>query len=154
MIDITESQRQAKSRFWQKFEKNPLLGNAEALSGPQICQLAGNVNTYRWLQEREELWNWFFDKDYAASVLNSGLEIAVRTLIQICNSPISREVPATAQVKAAETLMKFGGMGVDKRETSKSKDSQIDNMDVAELEAFVAAGGKALKVAPRAKKTS
>jgi hypothetical protein len=146
MIEPTEKQRQAKARFWQKFEKNPLLGNPEALSGPQICQLAGNINIYKHLREKEELWNWFFDKDYAVSVLHSGLEIAVRALIETCVSPVSRENPAAARIKAAETLLKYGGMDPKHQSAAKFKDDQLDNMDQDQLEKLIQAGSKDLKV--------
>ena len=154
MIRPTARQRQAKARFWQRYEKNPILGNPEGLSGPEIARLSGHVSLYKDLKNDEELWNWFFDKDYAAAVLNSGLEIAVTSLIEICEQPVSREFPSSTKVKAAETLMKYGGMAPSKDEKGKFRDEEIANMDQKELEKYVSENVKSLKAVSDGKKSS
>jgi hypothetical protein len=153
MIDPTERQRQAKARFWQRFEKNPLLGNAEALSEGQMIQLAGDQNVLKWAKQSEEMWNWFFDKDYAKSVLKSGLEIAVRALITTCQEPVSKENPQSARIKAAETLLKFGGMEPDKAGKGEKTKNPLDSMSPEELEEFVRTKTKGLQAVNSGKKS-
>lgn len=146
-MNITPRQRSAKARFWQRFDSNPTLGVPEALSGPQIERLAGHQRLYHHLKESEELYNWFFDRDYAVTTIKSGVETAVETLVQMCTDPVDKvDNPAMARLKAAETLIKYG-LGSEISQKPRFKDAQIDKMTPQELEDFVAEGTKGLKLA-------
>lgn len=149
MIHPTEKQRTAKAKFWQAFDRNPLLGKPEALSGPQICKMSGSQTIYKWIKESEEFYNWFFDKDYARTVLKSGLEIAASTLIEICQSPTSRETPAATRVKAAESLLKLGGIS----EKTAGDSNSVDSLSEEDLEKLISTTEKNLKVVNNGKKT-
>lgn len=148
-MNITPKLRASKARFWQRFDANPTLGTPEALSGPQIDRLAGYQQLYTALSGDEELYNWFFDKEYAHTVIKSGVETAVETLVTMCVSPVDKvENPAMARLKAAETLIKYGLNDLNPR-NSKVYDSRIEKMSREELEAFVKEGTRGLKLAKK-----
>lgn len=152
-LDPTERQRTAKAQFWQRYEKNPILGDAEKLSGPEISRLSGHQTIYSQLKEDPDMWSWFFDKDYATTVLKSGLELAVQSLIEVCTAPLSKQITASTKVRAAEILMKFGGLAPEKGEKDQYRDEEIANMGPDELERYVEDNVAKLKTAKNVKKS-
>lgn len=147
----TKAQRLAKSKFWQRAANNPLVPD---LDNPRIFdveRLCGNKSVRTWFDD-SEFKDWFLDQDSNKSLIASGCELAIEKLIYILElegpdqvGP-KMETTSAAQVKAAENMLRLGGFEPPKSVAKERfMDADVENMDAAQLETYIANNTPKLK---------
>lgn len=134
----TKPQRKFKARAYQQ---NPKVDFSK-LTPLEVQTLTGNRSVKTWMTDEKTGWefrDWFYNKNYAKQLLESGAEIAVQELIGILENPDMGprgEVTAAAKVNAAKTLLDYAGYAPAKI-NEKYLDQAIQDMDESQLEEFV-----------------
>ena len=141
----------AKSKFWQRATNNPLI---QDLDNPRIFdvkRISGTDKVEAWFKD-PEFKEWFLDQDSNKALIDAGCEAAIHKLMYIIDleGPLEvgpkMETTSAAQVKACENMLRLGGFEPPKvAAKERFLDVDIENMDAAKLDTYIANQTQKLK---------
>jgi hypothetical protein len=138
-------QRQAKSRFWARYDST-LLGEPETLSLADIARVVKDNRLDKWWSEAG-FKEWFLNRDEAKERLDYIWNLGLDSIEAIFMNPESND---NAKVNAFKQISSLAG-----KEPSKNTeftDADIQRMDKEKLKAYIER--QAPKFLPPAKETS
>lgn len=143
----TRQQRIAKAKFWQRIKNNQALLPDE-MDDHELARVAGSLELQIALK-KVEFREWFLDVQINQAMLEVGVDVAIKRLIDICEMTgadlVGKEAEAKTsdQVRAAEILLRYAGYGPSAAKAETVKD--ISNMSSHELDNFIDSKVRKLK---------
>lgn len=137
LMEPSESQLLAKSRFWRKMAENPLF-DADKVTAAKVEQLTGSSQIKKWWGD-PMFRDWFLDKDFVYHGLQMLAEKGIKALYEILDDPkTSAKEKGLAAIKALE----LAGYKPAARREVKWADKGIGDMDANQLREFIAKNTK------------
>jgi hypothetical protein len=114
----------------------------------ELARVAGSLELQLALK-KAEFREWFLDVQINQAMLEVGVDVAIKRLIDICEMTgadlVGKEAEAKTsdQVRAAEILLRYAGYGPSAAKAETAKD--INNMSSHELDNFIDSKVRKLK---------
>lgn len=139
MFKPTKDQARAKAQFFNKYEKNQLLGPVDTLSIQVMEKLAGEKDLNRWMQE-PGFRNWFLNNEYNKELLESAVELSIKEALNILEMPSDGEKGSpkpSDKLSAMKIILEYAGYAPKKQATVEYQDKEIAAMDEENLDRMI-----------------